>query len=262
MVEKAAVSEGSTAEAQRRAAACGKALDLHLTRLRCGGMTGGRRMFPCVEITLAALVEQAGSCPSGAHRCHAPTPPRREKPGAYGQLGLADLFELREECLREFGFQDVYRCVCVCVWGGGGGGWGGGGRVCERVGTEGPRPAPAASAAAAQACILTAPFSLPPSPLPILPTHPVCSKDKERENQAALEVLPDLLAELDRLAPPARLLALVQGVLAANIFDWGAKACVDLYQSATILEMYREVGSRGWCVGTWVAVEMRVHVHV
>lgn len=35
MVEKAAVSEGSTAEAQRRAAACGKALDLHLTRLRC-----------------------------------------------------------------------------------------------------------------------------------------------------------------------------------------------------------------------------------
>ena len=35
---------------------------------------------------------------------------------------------------------------------------------------------------------------------------------------------------------------LPQGVLAANIFDWGAKACVDLYQSATILEMYREVG--------------------
>lgn len=34
VVEKAAVSEGSTAEAQRRAAACGKALDLHLTRLR------------------------------------------------------------------------------------------------------------------------------------------------------------------------------------------------------------------------------------
>ena len=34
VVEKAAVSEGGTAEAQRRAAACGKALDLHLTRLR------------------------------------------------------------------------------------------------------------------------------------------------------------------------------------------------------------------------------------
>ena len=34
---------------------------------------------------------------------------------------------------------------------------------------------------------------------------------------------------------------MLQGVLAANIFDWGAKACVDLYQSATILEMYKEV---------------------
>lgn len=45
--------------------------------------------------------------------------PCRSKPGAYGQLGLADLFELREECLREFGFSDVYRRVrsaacCPC----------------------------------------------------------------------------------------------------------------------------------------------------
>ncbi len=31
------------------------------------------------------------------------------EPGAYGQLGLSDLFEMREECLREFGFADVYR---------------------------------------------------------------------------------------------------------------------------------------------------------
>lgn len=29
---------------------------------------------------------------------------------AYGRLGLAELFELREECLREFGFQDIYKC--------------------------------------------------------------------------------------------------------------------------------------------------------
>ncbi|KAL4425789.1 hypothetical protein ABPG75_009805 [Micractinium tetrahymenae] len=135
VVEKAAVSEGDTPEAQRRAAACGRALDLHLSRLR-------------------------------------------SKPGAYGQLGLADLFELREECLREFGFADVYR------------------------------------------------------------------KDKERENSAALEVLPDLLTELDQMPPPQRLLALIQGVLAANIFDWGAKACVDLYQNATILEMYREARTK------------------
>ena len=30
-----------------------------------------------------------------------------------------------------------------------------------------------------------------------------------------------------------------QGVLAANIFDWGAAACVELYQNGTILEIYR-----------------------
>ncbi|KAI3438596.1 hypothetical protein D9Q98_001020 [Chlorella vulgaris] len=135
VVEKAAASESSTAEAQRRASAFGRALDLHLTRLR-------------------------------------------NKPGAYGQLDLADLFELREQCLREFGFADIYR------------------------------------------------------------------KDKERENSSALEVLADLLLELDELPPPQRLLALLQGVLAANIFDWGSASCVDLYQNATILEMYAEARTK------------------
>jgi type II pantothenate kinase len=68
----------------------------------------------------------------------------------------------------------------------------------------------------------------------------VCARlDKERENAAALEVLPDLLGELDGMAPRARLTSLIEGVLAANIFDWGAKACVDLYHNGTILEIYR-----------------------
>lgn len=53
----------------------------------------------------------------------------RSEPGAYGRLGLAELFEMREECLREFGFADVYRWVSgCCVAGGWGTGWGGGGR--------------------------------------------------------------------------------------------------------------------------------------
>lgn len=68
---------------------------------------------------------------------------------------------------------------------------------------------------------------------------PACRLDKQRENEAALIVLPDLLAELDRLDPHARLLALVQGALAGNIFDWGAKATVELYHDGTILEIYR-----------------------
>jgi hypothetical protein len=37
----------------------------------------------------------------------------------------------------------------------------------------------------------------------------------------------------------ARLLALIEGVLAANIFDWGSRACVDLYHKGTIIEIYR-----------------------
>ncbi|XP_042496273.1 pantothenate kinase 2-like [Macadamia integrifolia] len=36
-----------------------------------------------------------------------------------------------------------------------------------------------------------------------------------------------------------RLLALIEGVLAANIFDWGSRACVDLYHKGTIIEIYR-----------------------
>lgn len=44
--------------------------------------------------------------------------------------------------------------------------------------------------------------------------------EKERENRAALAVLPDLLLELDQLELQQRLLVVVEGVLAANIFDW------------------------------------------
>ena len=67
----------------------------------------------------------------------------------------------------------------------------------------------------------------------------LCRLDKEREHAAALEVLPDLLSELDHMPPPARLTSLIQGILAGNIFDWGAKATVDLYHNGTILEIYR-----------------------
>ncbi|KAF3777096.1 Pantothenate kinase 2 [Nymphaea thermarum] len=97
----------------------------------------------------------------------------REEPAAYGKLGLANLLELREECLREFHFSDAYRVI------------------------------------------------------------------KQRENEASLGVLPDLLMELDSMDVETRLLAVVEGVLAANIFDWGARACVDLYREGTIIEIYR-----------------------
>ncbi|CAK7328892.1 unnamed protein product [Dovyalis caffra] len=96
-----------------------------------------------------------------------------EEPAAYGKLGLANLLELREECLREFQFVDAYRSI------------------------------------------------------------------KQRENEASLAVLPDLLVELDGMTEETRLLTLIEGVLAANIFDWGSRACVDLYHKGTIIEIYR-----------------------
>ncbi|CAI7782267.1 unnamed protein product [Closterium sp. NIES-54] len=62
---------------------------------------------------------------------------------------------------------------------------------------------------------------------------------KQRENDVSLSVLPDLLAELDSIPPEERLLTVMGGVLAANIFDWGSRECVKLYRSGTILEIYR-----------------------
>jgi hypothetical protein len=34
-----------------------------------------------------------------------------EEPAAYGKFGLANLLELREECLREFQFFDAYASI-------------------------------------------------------------------------------------------------------------------------------------------------------
>ncbi len=45
--------------------------------------------------------------PSSAFGAHLDT--MQAEPGSYGALGLAELFEMREECLREFNFTDVYR---------------------------------------------------------------------------------------------------------------------------------------------------------
>jgi len=120
----------------------------------------------------------------------------RREPGVYGRTGLADLLEMREECLREFGFSDIY--------------W----------------------------------------------------QDKEAENAAALQVLPDLLREMDAEGDASkRLLALIRGALAGNIFDWGSKACVDLYRDGTILGIYKEacarLKERPWRVDSFDALQDR-----
>ena len=120
----------------------------------------------------------------------------QEEPAAYGRVGLSELLEMREECLRGFGFNDVYLEV------------------------------------------------------------------KQKENAAALAVLPDLLAELDGMDDSRRLLALIEGVLAGNIFDWGSQSCVDLYKNGTILEIYRKARSsitRPWAVDCFDDFRKRFH---
>jgi len=53
---------------------------------------------------------------------------------------------------------------------------------------------------------------------------------KTMENEQALTVLPGVLAELDAIVDPAeRLLKLVQGAFAGNIFDLGAATSAELY---------------------------------
>lgn len=47
------------------------------------------------------------AAPCSAFGAHLDT--MQAEPGSYGALGLAELFEMREECLREFNFTDVYR---------------------------------------------------------------------------------------------------------------------------------------------------------
>jgi hypothetical protein len=55
-----------------------------------------------------------------------------------------------------------------------------------------------------------------------------------------------------------RLLTLIEGVLAANIFDWGARACVDLYHKGTIIEIYRM--SRNKMQRPWRVIGAKSHV--
>ncbi|KAF8378279.1 hypothetical protein HHK36_029618 [Tetracentron sinense] len=153
LVDKAVASEGGTDDAKRRGDAFAHAFSAHLASPPsfCKGD---------LHASLKRL-ENRGSLRL------------MEEPAAYGKLGLANLLELREECLREFQFGDAYRSI------------------------------------------------------------------KQRENEASLAVLPDLLMELDSMSEETRLHALIEGVLAANIFDWGSRACVDLYHKGTIIEIYR-----------------------
>lgn len=57
---------------------------------------------------------------------------------------------------------------------------------------------------------------------------------KDIENAAALKLLPGVLRDLDEQAMEDRLLILMRGIFAGNIFDMGAKDTIELYESGGI----------------------------
>jgi len=118
-----------------------------------------------------------------ARRFQATLDRRKAEPDAFGELNILLICRLREQALRELGFNDAYRHV------------------------------------------------------------------KAAENDAALQLLPEVLAEIDRHADD-RLEALVRGVFAGNIFDLGARSTTDRFESAGFdFKLTREqVDPRPWVV--------------
>lgn len=54
---------------------------------------------------------------------------------------------------------------------------------------------------------------------------------KQLENEKALKLLPSWLVQLDKLPWEERQEAIICGVLAGNVFDWGAKEVVKLMEN-------------------------------
>jgi len=71
---------------------------------------------------------------------------------------------------------------------------------------------------------------------------------KRDENDKALALLPELLAEIDAMPPAARLEPLVRGVFAGNMFDLGAVSTNDLFDSGDFHfhDIRAKVKSRPW----------------
>jgi len=57
---------------------------------------------------------------------------------------------------------------------------------------------------------------------------------KRTENDVAMKLLESVLKELDALSEADRVVRLIEGVFAGNIFDLGVKATLDLYKSGSL----------------------------
>ncbi|XP_042557851.1 4'-phosphopantetheine phosphatase [Dipodomys spectabilis] len=80
------------------------------------------------------------------------------------------------------------------------------------------------------------------------------SKVKQQENGLALKCFQSVTRSLDALGWEERQLALVKGLLAGNVFDWGAKAVSDVLESDPRFgfeEAKRKLQERPWLVDSY-----------
>ncbi|CAK6440518.1 unnamed protein product [Pipistrellus nathusii] len=80
------------------------------------------------------------------------------------------------------------------------------------------------------------------------------SQVKQKENGLALRCFRQVVQALDALAWEERQLALVRGLLAGNVFDWGAKAVSDVLESDPQFgfeEAKRKLEERPWLVDSY-----------
>lgn len=60
---------------------------------------------------------------------------------------------------------------------------------------------------------------------------PLILQQKQQENEGALRLLPPRLAALDQMGWEERQLALIEGLMAGNVFDWGAKEVAHILET-------------------------------
>ncbi|XP_036712444.1 4'-phosphopantetheine phosphatase isoform X2 [Balaenoptera musculus] len=80
------------------------------------------------------------------------------------------------------------------------------------------------------------------------------SKVKQKDNGVALKCFQRVIHSLDALGWEERQLALVKGLLAGNVFDWGAKAVSDVLESDPQFgfeEAKRKLQERPWLVDSY-----------
>jgi type II pantothenate kinase len=83
---------------------------------------------------------------------------------------------------------------------------------------------------------------------------------KDRENAAALALLPTVCAELDSLSGEAQLMAAIQGLFAGNIFDLGASATAQAFMAAgpDFFQVRKSLRPRPWLIDDFDALAKRM----